>query len=310
MNRAWSIIWKAALALVAFGVVMVIVGWAMGGWRPPSIGNLGNLAGGSSAERVNKVPDIHIDEQALAAFSTIDVSTETMNVTVVAGDHFGLKVDATNTPRTVTWSDQSGTLQLKQQSVAFNLSWTGEKADATITVPTGTKVSNAGLTTATGSLTISVDCDSLSAQTATGAINMSGAVANTLDARTNTGAIVLSGAAGSIQANSSTGAVTISGDSPTIAVTSTTGSVDVTGQSAKVTVSSTTGAVSVTQSTPWASTMYSLTTTIGGITTQGAGAPSVPSGLNKSVRGGSSSGATLTLNIDTTTGAISATLGG
>jgi len=281
MKRAWSIIWKIALVLCVVGLVLLAIGWVTGGLRPLSL-NSGHLEIGSTHDQ-------HIDEQSLDAFTTIEIDTDTMAISVVAGDHFGLKVDATNTPRDITWTDQSGTLKLHQQSRVADIQGISERVTAVITVPSDAELTSVSVQSSAAMVTIGADCDTLTVQTTAGVINVSGAVKGDATVTSSAGAITVSGTTGSISASTDAGVVTI------------------TGASAAIDVRSTVGAVTVTVPGSWASTNYTLTTTIGSINASGSGAPA-RIGFG-SVQGGPATGYALLLKIETTVGAITASLG-
>jgi len=299
MKTAWSIVWKLVLILCVAGLIILGISWAKGGFGPLSIGS-----GGIHPANTH---DQHIDEQSLDAFTTIDVNTETMAISIVTGDHYGLKVDATNTPRTITWSNKSGTLQLRQSS-SSEVNLTLEKVTAVITVPSSAALKSVSVQSAAAKVSVAADCGTLTVQTSAGLIDVSGSVSGNATITSDAGAITMSGAVkGDAKVSSSAGAITVSGTTGSITAATQAGVVTINGASPAIDVRSTVGAVNVTVPGTWASTNYQLSATIGNITTSGTGAPGQANFGTK--QGGPASGYDLLLKVETTVGAITVNLG-
>jgi len=299
MKHAWSIIWKLVLILCVVGLIILAIGWAKGGF--------GSLTIGSGGIHAAKTHDQHINEQSLDSFSIINVDSETMDISVVTGDHYGLKVDATNTPRTITWSNKSGTLQL-QQSSAGSITVGLEKVIAVITVPSNAGLTSISVKSSAAKVSIAADCGTLTVNTSAGLIDVSGLVSGDATITSDAGAITVSGSIkGDAKVSSSAGAITVTGTTGAISASTEAGMVTITGASPSIDVHSTVGAVTVTVPGTWASTNYKLSTTIGSIAASGAGAPSQANFGTK--QGGPSTGYDLLLKIDTTVGAITVDLG-
>ena len=281
MKHAWNIVWKLVVVLVFLGVILLVVGLFTGGLRPFSIDSGGIHFGNQQSQ--------HIDDQRLDAFANIDVQTQTMAITIVTGDHYGLKVDAINTSREITSqiNGNTSTLALRQASSEPNVGWSAEKVTAVITVPANT-MHSINITSDAAMVTIKTNCDTLTVQTSAGVIDVSGDVKNDLKVQSAAGAITLSGAAGTMTAETNAGMVTVTGSSPVIDV------------------HSQVGAVNISMPGKWASTNYSLATTIGAITTSGDDAPG--NSHIGTVRGGPSTGYALKLTVETTVGAITVDL--
>ena len=320
MNRAWSIIWKVALCMAIPGLAIGLAGMALGGPRP--------VQWGPHGPQVMTYHDIHIDEPNLPAFTSIDVNTSTTNVQVVVGDRFGLKVDVTRTYRDITWTDTDGTLTVRETApspMAF-ISFGVDGGQAVITVPATANLKAVSLVSATGQLAMGAPCERLTAQTSTGDVTATTAASIQMNVTSDTGDVTVTGGTAAVTASTSTGSIKIQGGtdiqtqsttgdatitSPSGSVTSgsSTGDVTISGSPSTpiITVTTSTGRVSVTQSTAWANTWYDLTSDIGRITTNGAGAPG---SSGRHITGGNKAdNPPLQLQVDTSTGDITVTLG-
>jgi len=281
MKHAWSIIWKIVVGLAVVGLLLYVAGWVLGGRLPFTIDSGGIHPGDSVGQ--------HVDNQNVDAFKNIDVNTTTMSISIVTGDHYGIKADSTRSTSDITWSlnQNTSTFVLRQTVSNTNTSFGQDRVTAVITVPAGA-MGTISITSDAAAVDVKADCDTLGVTTSAGLINVSGAVKNALTVQSMAGAITLSGTAGSISVTTNAGMVTVTGASPAISVHS-----DV-------------GAVNVTVPGDWASTNYSLATTIGAITMTGAGAPSHDH--IGTAHGGPATGYALQVKIETTVGAITVAL--
>lgn len=325
MKRAWNIIWKIALVLLVPGLAIGITGAAMGDVRPVAWWH---------GPKVLSQHDINIDEPNLDAFTYIDVNAVIMNIQVVVGDHFGLKVNITKTLQNVTWSDTNGTLTLRESApAAVFFPFTGfspidrEHGQVVITVPSTANLTAVSLFSTTGQISMDAPCERLSSFSTTGNITLPSPASIQMDATSSTGDIKVTGGTASITAHTTTGQIniqggadietrtstgdtTITGPGGPVTAKSSTGNVTISGGSAGneyVAVTTTTGQISVTQSTAWADTWYDLTSTTGHITTNGAGAPG--SSGHHITGGNTADSPPLMLQITTTTGGINIRLG-
>lgn len=308
MKRAWNLIWKIALALAVPGIVLGLIGWSLGGPRPVEWRNGFHVATAQS---------IHIDQPNLDAFTSIDTNVATLDVQVVTGDHYGLKVDCDNTYRDITWSNENGVLALNQvEPPMIGIFWNLDHGQAVITVPADVKLDAIGVQSQTGNLVIGVPADQINGQSATGDVTLNAAAAQA----------DLNSSTGHIQANNpdihelkiwtTTGNVDVSNSGKIVQVQTTTGNVTISGygcpeasalEPCSITVTTTTGSASVKRGVDWLDTDYTLNSTTGSINTSGVGAPSTSTTFNSSLNG-SAVTMVLLLNVTTSTGNISVTL--
>jgi len=302
MNRAWNIIWRVAAALALPGLVIGAIGFMLGG--PQTV--LWTRQG----PKVVPVHDTHIDEQSLDAFTAIDVATATMSVKIIAGDHFGLKVDAANTYCVVNWSDSDGTLKLTEKAPdnGFGIGFISASQHGTAVVTVPAAASPVKMSSTTGNVTISAPAGVVNAETSTGSIFVTGA-SDSLTLQTVTGSLQVDGpVTGAVSARSGTGNVDINGPSSSVQVDTSTGDVAISGQTKSIHVQTSTGDTTISQSTSWATTSYQLATSTGRYVLKGAGAPQPPSN-HSPLRGPVEDTPSLDLTVHTSTGNISVNLG-
>jgi len=335
MRSVWSIVWKVALALAVPGVVIGAIGLSMGGpdsgswawpgqpqasvadvpaipgYTPPGGGQGAGAQAGSPATAGSGGPQqIHIDEPALDPFSSLYIEAVTMDVSVIASDHFSLKVDSSDTKSEVAWSydgRDDGVILHLQETVPNHLTNPGT-ITATITVPEGTALDIVDQTSTTGDIRLAVPASLATVRTDTGDVRVEGAV-GALDVSSGTGAVTVSGETGEARVQASTGDVTVSGASTSLTVQAATGDVTVTGAARTADLQAATGNVVVKQATPWSATTYNLTTATGSIRLAGTGAPQVASSFAGNVEGPAVDAEALSLTASTSIGTIDITLG-
>jgi len=296
MKRAWNIIWKIALAMGAVGIVLTLIGLKLG-WPQP-------VAWGPHGPKVMEVSDVSVTENNLTPFDTIAMDVGILDIQVVTGDHYGLQISADTTYMTITWSNDNGTLKVSQTGnnpYILNFGFNSVQ-EAVVTVPSGVTLKRVDISNGAGNVTLGVPAGTVSLYSAVGDVKLT-APADKATVRTNTGNAGVEADVPSLTATSSTGDVRVSGSFDTVQANTSTGSVTVTGSATNVDATSSIGDVRVTLSTPWATTTYTVHTSVGDIRFAGPGAP--PSDN----RSGQASSPQLTLTATTSTGDVYVTLG-
>ena len=295
MKQAWNIIWKVALAMGAVGIVLTLIGLKLGPPQP--------VAWGSQGPRVMDVRDIEVSENNLAPFDKIVVDAAILDVTVVQGDRYGLRIHAPSSFLDITWADENGTLTVTQKDTPIVMGiWFGGPWTVAITVPTGVTLTSASVSTHTGDASLAVPAAAVNLTSSTGDVKLL-APADEAIVRTNTGKARVETDVKNLTATASTGNVVVSGNCGAVKADTSTGQVTIQGSAINVDAHSSTGDVTVTLSAPWNATTYSVHTSTGSIRFAGPGAP--PSD-NRSSQVASPQ---LTLTATTSTGSIKVTLG-
>ena len=303
MKNAWNRIWKICLALAAPGIVLLLIGLQLGGFRP--------VSWGSHGAQVLSLHDVHIDEPSLQPFNAVAIDVRTMNVTIVVSDHFGLQVDATQIYRDVTWENTGGTLHLTEKSPGgvITFGWNDmRRGQATISLPAGVTLGQVTVSSTTGGITVAAPAKTIRLDSTTGDIGLTGP-ADDATLGSTTGDIRVDAITGRLETHTTTGDINITGPGGDISAETTTGDITVTGDARTITLAATTGRVQVSQTTPWDAATYTLATTTGQIVCNGDGAPQVIGKHAKAATGQAVADEALRLSISTTTGDIAVTLG-
>jgi len=295
MKQAWNIIWKLALAMGAVGTVLTLVGLKIG-WPQP-------VAWGPHGPQVVDVRDVTVSEDQLAPFDKIAVDVAILDVKVVQGDHYGLRIHAPSTYLDITWTDENGTLTITQKNspvimgFGFGGSWT-----AVVTVPSSATLTSVDITDSAGDITLAAPATTVALSTSVGDVRLA-APAGKATVRTQAGNTRVEADVKDLVATSSTGDVVVRGNSGSVRAETSSGNVTVQGSATAVDATTSTGDVTVTLTAPWAATTYKVRTSLGDVRFAGPGAP--PSD-DRSTQVASPE---LTLTATTSAGNIRVTLG-
>ncbi|MCL2652586.1 MAG: DUF4097 domain-containing protein [Propionibacteriaceae bacterium] len=264
MKKAWSIIWKVALACGVLGIALMVVGLTRGWPNAISFDRHGT--------HVAVPRDIDVDE-TVATFTAIDVNVSICDVRVVTGAHYGVVIHWPNTTRDITWTSDGSTLQIKETGPSMVMQWLSSSCVTTVTAPADSKLTNINVTSSTGNVSVDVAADRMVLQDSTGDIRLSADAATQADLISSTGSVTVTADVANLTASSSTGDVAAEGHFSVVKATSSTGGVSVSGSAGSVQVSSSTGDVRLTLNSPWDAVSYYFHTDTGRITVAGPGSP-------------------------------------
>lgn len=183
MKRFNKVLLSVAGSLLAIGLVLALVGWAMGGQTSMEVDVGGYQAtvgmtgfhAGVNASRKNATT---VTDDKLAAFDKLDVDVSLGDVNVVSSDHFGIDMYYYGKNYELHYENNGGTLKVWSTSIPNIGINFGMNYDATVTVylPKGTLLKDATVKTAMGD------------------IDMQDFAADMLDVRANMGGVTVENA--------------------------------------------------------------------------------------------------------------------
>lgn len=183
MKRLNKVLLSTAGSLLAIGLVLALVGWAMGGQTSMEVDVGGyratvGMTGFHAGVNMSRSDATTVTDDELTAFDKLDVDISLGDVSVIPSDHFGVDIFYYGKNYELHYENNNGTLKVWSTSmptIGINF---GMNYDATVTVyiPEGAQLKDATIKTAMGD------------------IDMQDFAVDTLDIRANMGSVTVGNA--------------------------------------------------------------------------------------------------------------------